>query len=61
MSAKPCRDCGYMLEPKMRGCPQCAMNLEAENRIERFLWRRMIPGVIIVALSVVAAIIYVMR
>ena len=46
---KPCRDCGYLLEPNARGCPRCAMNVEAERIIERFIWRRLVPGVLLVA------------
>ena len=61
MNTKPCRDCGYMLEPSVRGCPRCAMNLEAESMIERFVWRRLIPGLIIVAVLTAAAIVYLLR
>jgi len=54
MSAKTCRDCGNMLEHDARGCPRCAMNFEAENMIERFIWRRFVPAVIVIALFVIA-------
>jgi predicted amidophosphoribosyltransferase len=54
MSEKTCRDCGNVLERDVRGCPRCAMNFEAENMIDRFIWRRFVPGVIVVALLVVA-------
>ena len=58
MSAKTCRDCGNVLEPNARGCPRCAMNFEAENMIDRFVWRRVLPGLLIVVLAVIALIYY---
>ena len=54
MSEKTCRDCGNVLARDARGCPRCAMNFEAENMIDRFVWRRLLPGLIVVALLVVA-------
>jgi len=60
MSAKTCRDCGYLLEPNARGCPMCALNLEAENLIDRFVWRRFVPGVILLVVAVVA-LVYLLR
>lgn len=33
--ARACRDCGLMLAPSARGCPRCALNVEAERMIER--------------------------
>ena len=54
MSEKTCRDCGNVLAREARGCPRCAMNFEAENMIDRFVWRRLLPGLIAVALLVVA-------
>jgi hypothetical protein len=56
MSTKICRDCGNVLEPAARGCPRCAMNMEAENMIERFIWRRVIPFILGIAFIVVALI-----
>ena len=56
MSAKTCRDCGNVLEQNARGCPRCAMNFEAENMIDGFIWRRVLPGLFIVLLAVVALI-----
>jgi predicted amidophosphoribosyltransferase len=56
MSTRTCRDCGNVLEQDARGCPQCALNLEAENMIEQFIWRRLVPGVILVAFAVVAVV-----
>lgn len=44
MSVKTCRDCGNVLELEARGCPRCALNFEAENMIDRFFWRRLVPG-----------------
>ena len=58
MSAKTCRDCGNVLEQNARGCPRCAMNFEAENMIDRFIWRRVLPGLLIVVLAVIALIYY---
>jgi hypothetical protein len=56
MSTPTCRDCGNVLEQNARGCPRCAMNIEAENMIERLIWRRVVPGVILVAFAVVALV-----
>ncbi|MGH9874617.1 MAG: hypothetical protein ACRD9S_19340 [Pyrinomonadaceae bacterium] len=61
MSAKTCRDCGQVLDANARGCPTCALNLEAENMIDRFIWRRLVPGVIIVAAVAAAVFLYVLR
>ena len=61
MSAKTCRDCQLVLEPNARGCPRCALNLEAENMIDRFVWRWFIPGVIIVGGLAVAGLFYLLR
>jgi len=30
------------------------MNFEAEKMIDRFIWRRFVPGVIVIALLIVA-------
>ena len=54
---KACRDCGNQLEANARGCPRCARNVEAEQRIERFLWQRLVP-LLILALLVAAGTIY---
>jgi hypothetical protein len=54
MSTKTCRDCGNLLKQNARGCPRCARNLEAEKMIERFIWFRVVPGVILVALLLIA-------
>ncbi|HUS12661.1 MAG TPA: hypothetical protein VMZ30_19485 [Pyrinomonadaceae bacterium] len=50
MDLRPCRDCGTMIDPSSRGCSTCAMNLDAERMIARFvLW-----GLVLVA--IVAAV-----
>ena len=56
MSEKTCRDCGNVLEYNARGCPRCAMNFEAENMIERLIWRRLVPGMIVLVVAVVALV-----
>jgi RNA polymerase subunit RPABC4/transcription elongation factor Spt4 len=56
MRTKTCRDCGNVLEQQARGCPRCAMNIDAENMIDRFIWRGVVPGIILVALAVIALI-----
>lgn len=53
MSTKTCRDCGNVLDQNARGCPRCALNFEAEDMIVRVFWR-LVPGVIIVVLAIVA-------
>jgi predicted amidophosphoribosyltransferase len=59
MSAKTCRDCDNVLDQTARGCPRCALNFEAENMIDRFIWRRLMPGLFLVALAVVAFVFFV--
>ena len=56
MSANKCRDCGNLLAREARGCPQCAWNVEAESMIDRFIWRRVVPGIVIVGLVAVALV-----
>jgi len=45
-----------VLEQTARGCPRCAMNLEAESMIDRFIWRRFVPGVVLLAFVAVALV-----
>jgi hypothetical protein len=54
MTAKTCRDCGNVLELQARGCPRCALNFEAENMIDRFFWRRFVPGLLLLFFTVTA-------
>jgi len=54
---KACRDCGNELDAGARGCPRCARNEEAERMIDRFIWLRLVP-VVIVILLVGAGIIF---
>ncbi|HEX7333062.1 MAG TPA: hypothetical protein VF290_16280 [Pyrinomonadaceae bacterium] len=59
MSTKTCRDCGNVLAQTARGCPRCALNFEAENMIERLIWRRFVPFLIV--LAVVISLLYFLR
>ena len=56
MSGKTCRDCGNVLEQTARGCPRCALNFEAENMIDRFIARRLVPGAIVIVLTAIALV-----
>ena len=56
MSTKTCRDCGNVLEQTARGCPRCALNFDAEDMIDRVFWRRLVPGLVLAALAVVALV-----
>jgi len=60
MTTVSCRDCGYLLPQDARGCPQCALNLEAETMIDRFVWR-LVPVLIVVGLAIVVAVFYLTR
>lgn len=60
MSTKTCRDCGNVLAQDARGCPRCALNIDAENMVERFVWRRLLPSLVVVVLAVVA-VVYLLR
>ena len=51
-----CRDCGNQLEMNARGCPRCARNVEAERMIDRFIWQRLVPLLILVLLIAAGAI-----
>ncbi|HEU4933971.1 MAG TPA: hypothetical protein VFT48_17925 [Pyrinomonadaceae bacterium] len=51
-----CRDCGNQLEENARGCPRCARNVEAERMIDRFIWQRLVPLLILVLLITAGAI-----
>ena len=53
MNKRACRDCGYMLEISARGCPQCAMNVEAERLIDRFVWFVVAPAIILIVAGVI--------
>ena len=58
---KPCRDCGHLLGANERGCPRCAMNVEAERMIDLFVWRRLLPGLIGLAIFAVVVMFYLLR
>ena len=52
MNLIPCRDCGNMIDPNSRGCPTCAMNLDAERMIDRFvLCGLLLVGILIAGIS----------
>lgn len=48
---KPCRDCGNELDVNARGCPRCARNVEAEQMLDRFIWTRLLPLLIVIAVA----------
>lgn len=60
MSAKTCRDCGNVLEHDARGCPRCALNFEAENMIDRFIWRLLVPSLLVLVVAVIT-LVYLLR
>jgi hypothetical protein len=49
-----------VLDQNARGCPRCALNLEAENMIDRFIWRYLAPSLLFVVLAVVG-LVYLLR
>ena len=53
MNLIPCRDCGNMIDPNSRGCSKCAMNLEAERMIDRFVLCGLVLAVIVATAIVV--------
>ncbi|HET6977937.1 MAG TPA: hypothetical protein VFI24_16530 [Pyrinomonadaceae bacterium] len=55
-----CRDCGNQLDQNARGCARCARNVEAERMIDRFIWLRLVPLLMLVLLVAVGAI-YLLR
>lgn len=53
MSLIPCRDCGNMIDPSSRGCSTCAMNLDAERMIDKFvLYGLLLCGIVTAGLIV---------
>lgn len=56
-----CRDCGLELPADARGCSRCALNFEAEKMIGRLVWLRIVPALILSAVVVAAAIVYLSR
>ena len=56
-----CRDCGNQLEVNARGCPRCARNVEAERMIDRFIWQRLVPMLILLLLVAAGAIFFLRR
>ena len=55
-----CRDCGTQLALNARGCPRCARNVEAERMIDRFIWLRLVP-LLVLALLVAAGAVFFVR
>jgi hypothetical protein len=54
MSLIPCRDCGNMIDPNSRGCPTCAMNLDAERMIYKIVfYGLLVGGILTVGLIVI--------
>jgi predicted nucleic acid-binding Zn ribbon protein len=53
MNLIPCRDCGNMIDPRSRGCTKCALNLDAERMIDRFVLYGLVL-VLIVGVAIVA-------
>ena len=49
MNLIPCRDCGNMIDPNSRGCPTCALNLDAERVIDKIVLYGLLLGVIVTA------------
>jgi hypothetical protein len=58
MSQRICRDCGVEMSLQSRGCTNCALNLEAENMIEKVVWRRIFPLLVILVAFIGAVLIY---
>lgn len=61
VSARTCRDCGNVLERTARGCPRCALNFEAEAMIDRFVWRRVVPGLVVAVLGIVVLVYWILK
>ena len=53
MSLVPCRDCGTLIDPNSRGCPTCAMNLDAERMIDKIVLCGLLVGGIL-AVGIIA-------
>jgi hypothetical protein len=55
MNLIPCRDCGNMIDPRSRGCPKCALNLDGERMIDRVV----LCGLVFVAIVAAAIVVLV--
>ncbi len=54
MNLIPCRDCGNMIDPSSRGCSTCAMNLDAERMIDKFvLYGLLLSGIVTAGIIVI--------
>lgn len=56
-----CRDCGLTLPADIRGCPGCAWNVEAENKIDRVVFRIIVPALGVVLVMAIGVLIYFLR
>ena len=56
-----CRDCGAQLQDTARGCSRCAMNIDAEKMIDKFLLGRLVPAVAIAIVIVAVLSVYLRR
>jgi len=57
MTLIPCRDCGNMINPRSRGCPKCARNLDAERMIDRFV----LCGLVVVLVAAAIVFLFYLR
>lgn len=55
-----CRDCGSSISSDLRGCPTCALNLEFERKMDRVVWRVILPLLLLIVVGVVV-LVYFMR
>jgi hypothetical protein len=56
-----CRDCGLLIPTSARGCPRCALNLEAEKKIDRVVWWVIVPLVIVLLILLAGTAVYLLR
>ena len=56
-----CRDCVLTLPANARGCPRCALNLEAENKFDRIVLTIIVPSAFVLTILLIALAVYVFR
>jgi hypothetical protein len=61
MQPMVCRDCGLTLPIGARGCPRCALNLEAENKFDRMVWTIIAPSVLVLTILLILLVLYLIR
>ena len=61
MQELACRDCGFALSSSARGCPRCALNLEAEHKFDRIVWTIIAPSALVLTVLLIVLAVFLFR